>query len=74
MAGLDDHADALGSGAIKDRLRYLLRELLLDLEALGVDIDQAGDLREPDYLPRRDVTDMTPPEEREEMVEWIVRQ
>ena len=45
-----------------------MRQTLLDLQAPGEHLDQAGDLGEPDNLPVRQIADMTFAEERHQVV------
>ena len=44
MGGLDDHRDALGLQHLIERVGDLRRHLFLDLQALGVDLDEPCEL------------------------------
>src|SRR5712671_4393189 len=56
MRRLDDHGDALGFEDIVDRIGDLRRQLFLDLQPLGIDVDHAGELADADHPAVRDVT------------------
>src|SRR2546421_490751 len=50
VARLDDHPDTFRGEYRAQRLRDLLGELLLDLKAVREDLDQSGNLAQPDDL------------------------
>ena len=63
-----DDADALGAGDVLDGMGDLFGEALLDLEAAGEAIDDAGDLAEADDVAVGDVADVATSVEGQEMV------
>jgi hypothetical protein len=65
MIGLHDDRHALGPDRVPDRLRDLLREPLLHLEATREHLHQTGGLGQPHDLPVGDVGDVRLAEERE---------
>ena len=67
VASIDD-ADPKGLQPLHQQVGDLLGEALLDLEAAGVHVDDARDLREPDDAPVRDVGHRRRPEERQQVV------
>ena len=68
VARLDDHRHAVGAQRGVDRVGDLGCELLLDLQALGVDVDDARELGEPDHAAVGDVRDMRLAHERHHVV------
>src|SRR6478752_7000600 len=70
VLGLDDDDDALDVEVLDHRVGDLGREALLHLGAPGVDLDEAGELRQPGDPPvlARDVAHVRHPVERHEVV------
>ena len=66
--GLDDHGDAPGMQGILDAVADLLGQALLDLQAAGVSLYDAGDLGKSRDLSVGDVGDMGLPDERQHVV------
>jgi hypothetical protein len=65
---LDDDGDTNGCDLFSNRVGDLIGEPLLHLQAPAEDIDQARDLAEANHLRARNIRDMAPAEERQEMV------
>src|SRR5438445_785639 len=55
---LDDHGDAARLQDLLQRVGDLGRELLLDLQAIGIGVDHAGELADADHAPVGQVADM----------------
>lgn len=68
MLGLQDDPDALGCDVELEPVGDLLGESLLDLEVPGEQLDDAGELGEPEDATVGDVADMGNAVERQEMV------
>src|SRR6476646_2711356 len=68
MARLNDHANALRVNSVLNSFRKLYRKSLLYLQAAGKDIDQPGNLAQPQDLAIRDISHMDLAEKRQQMV------
>ncbi len=68
MARLDHDGDPFGIKRLHDRFGDLLCQLLLDLHTAGEDIDDTRYLGETHHLAVRDVGDMGPPDDRQQVV------
>ena len=68
VLALDDHTHTLGVDGFHEGLGDLAGEALLDLEAPGEAIDEAGEFADPVDLVPGDVADMAFPEEGEHVV------
>jgi hypothetical protein len=68
VRALHDHRDAQRIDLLADGLRNLVRHTLLDLEPPGEDFHQPRNLAETDHSLTRDVGDVAPAEEREQVM------
>jgi len=68
MPRVQHHGNPFGVDGLFDSICYLFGHLLLDLEAAGKDVDDAGDLGETDYFAVGDVCYVRPADDREHMV------
>ena len=68
MLGFEHYQDPTRGQFALDQIGDLLRQPLLDLRLATQGVDGAGELAKSDHAARRDVGDMRPPRERQQMM------